>query len=449
MTTRGSAAYGVPLFAKVVGADRSGNLDASPAINSALLGGGTVYLPAGTYKIDSTLAITQTGTKLIGSGRGDTILVCSSANTAGITIASALNLVEISDFSLTRTATATSGGDGIKCSTVTIGQANIHDVLVEKHYNGFSLGPTDFSSVKDVISQQNINDGFYITNTASDGACQWFFNGGVLSQKNGRNGLRVEITAGPAQMTVGQVSGFNTFANSGQGVIYLGSAGVPIQGVRVKDCFLGEDGESELYLDTYGAQHQVSNCFLELAGTRTTGPTLSTSASNTGHGLLVTSNNSDCLVTACNAAGNSLNGFALQAATNSLFSCQATNNGNAATATQQNGVRVLGTARCSIVGGRFGNRTGTLQKYGVYGADGANVSIVGVDLTNNATAVWNMVSNEPSLIAVGNFPADTKVALSPSGAILVGSTATGDWAAAGTINVSGGLLKNDTAYTNP
>ena len=182
---------------------------------------------------------------------------------------------------------------------------------------------------------------------------------------------------------------------------------------------------------------------------RTTGPTLATAASGTGHGVLVTSNNDDVLIVGAHGNGNSLNGFALQATTNMVSGCQATNNGVAATATQQNGFRVLGTARATFNGCRAGNRSGSLQKYGIYGADGGNVTIIGCDLTNNATAVWNMVSNEPYLIAIGNKPNDTKVALSPTGPILVGATATGDWNAAGTINVAGGLLKNDTAYANP
>ena len=435
--------------AKGYGAVGDGTTDDTTAINAALAANKYVFLPEGTYYTSGALACTLAGQKLIGAGTTATTINVNSTSAKGITIATGLNNVELCGFTLTRTGTAASGAEGISCGDVTIGQALIHNLVVEKHYNGLALGPTDYSTIRDVITQKNINDGINITNTASDGSCQWSIEGGVLSQKNGRDGVRLVSIAGPSQMTVGSIRGLSTFANTGRGAIYLGLVGVPIQGIRLADSFLGEDGDSECYIDSYGGQHQINNVAFELAGTRTTGPTLATAASNTGHGLNLTSNNDDVLVNACHASGNSLNGFAMQATVNTMVGCQATNNGVAATAAQANGVRVLGTARCTIVGGRFGNRTGTLQKYGLYAADGSKISITGTDLSGNDTAYWNIVSNEASIIAVGNFRADARVALSPSGAVTIGAAVTGDWNAAGTLNVSGGLLKNDTAYTNP
>lgn len=439
---------GIP-SAKGYGAVGDGVIDDTAAINAALAANKSVFMHAGTYIVSGNVACTLQGQKLYGAGPTATVISVNTAANPGITIAAGLNNVDIGDFTLTRTVAATAGGNGIDCSTVTIGQSRIHDLVVQNQYDGLALGPTDYGCLENIITQTNYRHGIYITSTASDGACQWNIKGQVLSQKNTLDGLRVVSIAGPSQMSVGNINGLSTFANTGRGIIVLANSGVPIHGVRISNCFLGEDGDSEIYLETYGGQHQISSTFLELAGTRTTGRTLATAAANAGHGILVTSNNEDCLLSIVHANGNSQNGFAVQATVNSLTGCQATNNGVAATATHQNGIRVLGTARATITGGRLGNRTGTLQKYGVYGADGANIALIGVDLTNNNTAVWNMVANEASMIVMGCFPPDTRVGLSPSGAVLVGLGATGDWNAAGSINVANGIYKNDTAYTNP
>lgn len=59
----------------VSGADTSGVNDSAAAIQAAInaaaaAGGGTVYLPEGTLKINSTLNINTSGVKLVGAGRG-------------------------------------------------------------------------------------------------------------------------------------------------------------------------------------------------------------------------------------------------------------------------------------------------------------------------------------------------------------------------------------------
>ena len=56
------------------GADRTGNVDASPAIQAALDLQGQVYIPAGTYRIDNTLRM-KSNTKLYGDGIEATILI--------------------------------------------------------------------------------------------------------------------------------------------------------------------------------------------------------------------------------------------------------------------------------------------------------------------------------------------------------------------------------------
>ncbi|MCX4584431.1 glycosyl hydrolase family 28-related protein [Streptomyces sp. NBC_01481] len=70
-----------PVRANVLdhGAERDGSADAAPAINRALVavgerGGGTVHLPAGTYRIDDLIRIGHSNVVLRGAGSGRTTL---------------------------------------------------------------------------------------------------------------------------------------------------------------------------------------------------------------------------------------------------------------------------------------------------------------------------------------------------------------------------------------
>ena len=433
---------------KDFGAVGDGVTDDTTAINAALAANKYVSIPVGTYIVSGNIACTLQGQKLIGSGTTATTISVNTAANPAITIATGLQNVEIAGFTLTRTVTATSGGDGIKCNTVSIGQSYIHDLLIEKQYRGLSLGPTDFSDVKNVIVQKCTDDGVYLTNTAGDGAVQWSMRD-VLSQMNAGRGFAIVTIAGPAQVTLGTYSNCATFANTGRGMAFIGSVGVPINDIRMRGGFIGEDGDSEVYLDTYGKNHQLNDLFVELAGQRTTGPTLATAASATGSGIQTTANNTNVQISNCLSSANSLDGMHLSGVSHAISNPVCTNNGQAASAGRRNGI-FLAAGRCTIVGGICSNTgAGTSQTYGVLNHDANNIAIVGTDLNGNATAGYGSNGAGAYITALGNLPNTLNVGLAPQGAVLVGGAATGDWNAAGTINVAGGLLKNDTAYTNP
>jgi len=423
-------------------------VDVSTAIITALSLNKYVYFPVGSYLVSGDLAIALSGAKVIGAGTTATIISVNTASRPCFTIATGLQNVEVAGMTITRTSTATSGGNGIECSTVSIGQAKIHDLIIEKQYRGLSLGPTDFSDVQNVIVQKCTDDGVYLTNTASDGAVQWSMRD-VLSQMNAGRGFAVETIAGPSQVTLGTYSNIATFANSGRGIAYIGSVGVPINDIRMRGGFIGEDGDSEVYLDTYGKNHQLNDLFVELAGQRTTGPTLATAASATGSGIQTTANNTNVQISNCLSSANSLDGMHLSGVSHAISNPVCTNNGQAASAGRRNGI-FLAAGRCTIVGGICSNTgAGTSQTYGVLNHDANSIAIIGADLNNNSTAGYGSNGSGPYITAIGNLPNTLNVGLAPQGAVLVGGAATGDWNAAGTINVAGGLLKNDTAYTNP
>jgi hypothetical protein len=392
--------------------------------------------------------VSKNGATIIGDSFELSVITSTSTTAPMISINGGLNGVNIQGIKLTRSVTASSGADGIKCNTVTIGQSYIGNVLVEKQSVGIHLGPTDHSLLENAISQKNQGQGVRIASSSTDGAVQWSING-LLCQMNGAQGILVQSVSGTAQMTLGTYRNVNTFANTGAGIAFAGLSGCPIQGVRISGAFVGEDANSEIYLDTYGGQHQISNVFSELAGRRTTGPSLSTAASNIGSGFEVTGNNADVLFTGCHTNGNSFDGFYLAGSECVISACRATNNGISNISGRKNGINVAAGFAVLVNSTRSGNTgAGASQDYGVFAADGNNVSITSCDLRSNTTAIVGATANSNFFTLFGNLP-NTINTIIPAGAVLVGGSASGGASIPGGINVAGGLAKNNVAYTNP
>lgn len=356
------------------GADPTNTNDSTTAFNNALATGKAVYVPPGTYKISGTLTITLSGTQLIGEGPGASVLSMTSASLRLITVASSLSYVRIAGLTLTRTTTATSPGNGIEfldaCNI-----CSLSDLYIEKQYNGILARATGWSYMDRLVVTECQQDGIKFNNTASNGAMQWQLND-VLSQKNVLRGFLVASVAGPSAVAMGTWRNVATFANSSFGAAFIGTAGVPINGIRISDSFLGEDGNSELYLDTYGGLHKISNSFFELAGTRTTGPTLATGASGAGKGVEITANNTDVVLESPHCAGNS-----------------------------SDGANTAATQITSVVGGRMSNNSG----YGAVFADGAKAAVVGVQFNGNSSGTVSYTSNASSAVARGNWPETANV----------------------------------------
>lgn len=433
---------------KDFGAVGDGSTDDLTAFQNAAAAAKCVYVPTGTYKISGTVAISLDGARWYGDGISASIITSNSTTLPMFTIATGLNGVQIEDLQFTRSVTATSGADGIRCSTVTIGQARLHRLLIQNQYNGLALGPTDYSVIDDVIVQKNQNDGVVIINTAANGTCQWSINR-LLTQMNAARGLLVSTVAGPSTMNLGTWRDINTYANNSYGVAVVGAVGLAIFGLRWSIGFSGENGNSAVYLDTYGEGHRISNVQTELTGRIATGPTLATAASNIGNGFEVTGNNIGVVISDCDSNGHSYDGYYMAATVNVLDGCKGTNNGLTGTAGRRNGVNHAG-GRLTLTGGQYGNTQASVsQVNGVLAADGDNLTVIGADLTNNATSPISATTNATYVTQIGNRPNNMSVGLSPAGQVIVGGGVTGGFGAAGTINVSGGLLKNNTAYTNP
>lgn len=379
------------------GALGNGVANDAPAINAALAANKHVYVPPGTYMLGSAITIPQSGTTLFGPG----VLCATTANNAVLTAADNLTDLTISGLRLTRSVAPTTGV-GLDFRGKVLDRILIENVTSEKHAIGFGLGVTAWSRVKNCIAERNSGDGFTVQNTAARSEVQWQFVD-CLAQFNGGRGYLWQAVAGPAQFICGPMAGCATFANTGVGVAYVGLASCPMSDARMFNCFIGDDGNHGIYLDTYGGQHQIMDCFVEQIGQGPTGPTYSTPKSAFGCGISVTANNLEVQIIGGHAKACSYEALLLGAVRNAVVGFRGTDNGQALASGRRSGL-YLHAGRVMANGCFFGNSPGgASQDYGIYGYDGAYLGIVGCDLIGNNVAPADAATNMSWCVAVGNF----------------------------------------------
>lgn len=405
------------------GAVGDGVTDDTAAFNAALVASKKVIVPATAngYAIAGTISITQQGQHLCGDGRFAVVLRATSTALPLIEVGADLNNVDIGHLTLTRTETASAGGDGIKCAG-SVNLCKFHDLYVEKQYTGIRLRTTGFSSLRDVIVSDCISSGVLMQPLAIavGGQLQWsLYN--ILCQMNGVDGVLVStegIAATPT--TLGSWIDVNTFANSRHGIGVIGTIDSPINGVRLRNSFIGSDGAAEVYLDSFGGSHSIMDSFIELAGMTNTGPGYSTAPTKTAYGVHVTANNNDVTLQGTNLSGSSLDAIRFSGGVLNVANCLIINN-------SQNGIGVGGVAllagRGSFVGNTIANTAGNGQRIGVYFAADLDYSFTANEIYGNAVANLYWEAGKTKQRFYGNSPAsDAWVSFTGStGAILAGS----------------------------
>lgn len=392
--------------------DPTGVADSTTALQAAANSKKFVELGEGTFKTTAAISV-PTGVRLIGYGEGATTITIVSTTAACFTIASGAVQVEITGLSIKRTGTPGANAHGIAVAGA-VSLCSLRRLYVEGHKNGLHLLSTGYSDVSDVVVTSNTSNGIYLQNSSGNNQLQWYISR-VLAQVNGNHGVFAEsLSGGGTQVALGDWGDIRSFANSGAGVCLKGYAGAEINALRLRGGFLGEDGLAGVYMDSRGFGHKIENVFLEIAGTRTTGPGFATAATGTAPGIQLNSSEQDVKVSDCYIYGNSSNGIVSNVTTL---------------------LRVNDTT--------FKSNTG----YGVVAADGSKYAETGCDFASNTVGMRSFTSNATKPLIMGATPATTTQTIIPGG-VMVGD-ATGGVPSAGLVNVSAGLLKNNTAYTNP
>ena len=129
-------ASGTAVNVKQFGAVGDGVADDTAAIQAAIDSGAHVYIPAGTYRCDTTLTLTTAGQNLKGAGKASTTLDFSNVKNHGLTL-NGCDKALLSDFGMTGTYTdATDTNAGINIVSWTRG--SISDVFIEEFAVGIS-----------------------------------------------------------------------------------------------------------------------------------------------------------------------------------------------------------------------------------------------------------------------------------------------------------------------
>lgn len=398
----GAAGQGVPRVFNVsdYGAVGDNSADDTPAIQAAIsaasVSGGLVFLPRGVYRTTGPLVISAPNVAIVGVGRTATRIV--NALTTGNVFEVALTATRctIASMTIDRQTIATAGA-GIYAYSES-GRGNhmdFHDLYVYNQFRGIYLGPQSWGEVRNVIVDQCNGDGIFITNNSDNGACQWQLTN-ILVQKVGGHGYWVySQTTGPTQITLGQWTNVASFACTGAGIYMQGRAGRPIHDARISGGFIGEDGctaGAEIVLDTYGGSHLFTGMFIELAGSRTTGPSFATAASGLGHGIYATPNNTDWTMAGAHIVANARSGIYNEAARATLNGLTMRSNGTNATVGAADNSGIYWAAGRGVIHGQSWS-----QEIGVYGA--VNTLFGLVDCTGSTTG-YSGVTRSANLVIV-------------------------------------------------
>lgn len=326
------------------------------AINAGLTSatcGGLLSVPIGTYQVNSTLNITQNGGGLIGAGSNKSIILDTNAASPVITIASNLIGCQVKGLEITRSSiSSTSGAVGIFFSGDTE-LCDLYDLIASKHVTGFAMGPTNWGFMNQLNSRCNSSHGFTFILTSAVNPLQWqMFN--LLSEFNGGSGQGsgsgFVISVSSGNLSVGEMRGMATFANSGWGIFIQATGGASLEGLRLYDSFFGADQLDEVFLDSHslGSAHKIAGVYTELAGEVTTGAGSNalcgggSSASpnngagglgftNLGYGFNITANNNEVVLENDFWSEHSLSGVLISATKWTVNGGNGASNGQCAT----------------------------------------------------------------------------------------------------------------------
>lgn len=176
------------------------------------------------------------------------------------------------------------------------------DIMVQNQFNGIVFPPSSYGNIEGIVAQNNFGDGILFQSHATLGSFQQNLVN-VLSQANNGYGFHV-VNATTQYGTVGQWMGTGTFANGAGGYYFQASGGgsSSVNDVRLSNINSSGDNNSCINFNTNGEHNQLIGGLLEGCGTGSgaghapVGRNGSVSASLAGHGVVMTGNNTEVLI---------------------------------------------------------------------------------------------------------------------------------------------------------
>lgn len=186
------------------GADPTGVADSKPAFQAAMsaaaaAGGGTVLVPAGTYRMNSTATVLGSGVVIEGAGIRRSVIVNHSTNAPAIAIdgdADPDRLYQSGARGLTFASGAGVAGVAGQCGLYVrkIGKGTFESLSIAsspaKLYDGLKFENVSQSRLDWLHGDDTLNDGIYIKD------CIDIFGHGARADANGRYGFRIVDSEG-------------------------------------------------------------------------------------------------------------------------------------------------------------------------------------------------------------------------------------------------------------
>lgn len=412
-----------------------GDPDDTASITRSLAANNYALLDARTYTISNEIVLTNKQS-IIGMGPDTSALKSTQNNKPCIKISGNVYNFRVANLTTYHSVVAIAGGDGIQQvqgAAHWVDNGVIENVFSRQNYIGFNLGIAFSAFLSNCVGIGNVNDGFRFTSggtatlpgpVTTTGQLQWVLNN-CGGSSNGHDGFGYYSGGAVAPgLSVGTLNNPTTFANVHHGIAAYGSAATPLQAVRIKGGFIGEDLGNGVYLDTYGINHIVSPNYMELAG-----------ISN----IRLTANNNYVTVQVghCSGAGDS--GILSDSPNLNVNGGCYFNNGVTAVGA---GVGIHINAGSAAITGILAGNTGasTYQDYGVTTAvDG--IMITGCRLDTHVIAPIFFAVTPTSSVVSGCFPYSANFINSGSS-----TTITGDLTVTGTITSNTDLVSTGTLH---
>lgn len=320
---------------KDYGAKGNGIIDDTLAIQNCIDNNQSIYIPNGVYKVTSTITV-GTGKRIIGSGtyhfdnlsleNGTVISGEVATDVPVIKVIEGAQHFEIGNLTIKRSSTPIIGGSGLQVNNCNFGK--IHNVECYNHYYGIELHSTGFSQLDDCFTHDNYGHGVFIENNSNSGAMQWQINRCLSQQNDGCGFMFHAVTNVYNHATLGTLTQLNTYANKQSGIRFEGVEGTGLNGIRLYDSFFGEDGEHEIYINTYSnTTNEISNVYVEACGTSNCGRGGSTPAPNTGSGMFITETSYSTKIDNSVFISNSSHGISTRCQHLAVRGCEVRGNG--------------------------------------------------------------------------------------------------------------------------
>ena len=186
-------------------------------------------------------------------------------------------------------------------------------------------------------------------------------------------------------------------------------------GCLARRLLVGSDNYDEVHFDTYGGQHFVRHCFIELPGQSVSGSTLATAATHTGNGIYISANNLDVSILGVGMGSISYDGINTSASQETIVTGCIIYNCGLASGTYA-GIANSGSGYLTVTGSRIGSRAaGNTSQLGISVANGQTLQVTGCDLRLNSLGAIAASSNAAAINASGNFGSSpASAASSPS-----------------------------------